>query len=278
MILRRKQPGQLLGRFVEFFWFYEGWEGSHTTERVLPDGTFELVINLSGELRKQFHRDNPAQFTSFQHGWVSGAHSRYILIDSLPGASMIGAHFRPGGIASFIGSPAAEFRDQVIEFEAVWGGDARRLREQLLNTAGPNGKLEILEQFLSDRLRFCRPELAPKKRITWATAEFCRQPEVGQIGPAAEALGISHKHFIAQFQQQVGMTPKLFCRIRRFQEVLAAINAQRPVCWADLACQCGYFDQAHLIKDFQAFAGLNPSAYRSLDPDYANFVPVNGPR
>ena len=70
------------------------------------------------------------------------------------------------------------------------------------------------------------------------------------------------------------MTPKLFCRIRRFQEVLVQINARATLEWADLAYSCGYYDQAHFVHDFQAFAGLNPSVYVSHRIDYPNFVPI----
>jgi AraC-like DNA-binding protein len=84
---------------------------------------------------------------------------------------------------------------------------------------------------------------------------------------------VSHKQFIEQFRREVGLTPKLFCRIRRFQEVLGLIHSQKTVNWADVACSCGYFDQAHFVNDFLAFAGLNPSAYldRRLEEDQ-NFV------
>ena len=87
-------------------------------------------------------------------------------------------------------------------------------------------------------------------------------------------MGISHKHFIAQFRAVVGLTPKRFCRIRRFQQVLAEVEARQAVKWADLACACGYYDQAHFVHDFQGFSGLNPSAYLTQRGEYLNFVPM----
>ncbi len=89
---------------------------------------------------------------------------------------------------------------------------------------------------------------------------------------------MSHKHFIAQFRRHVGLTPKLFCRIRRFQQVLTQVASRRTVEWADVAYSCGYYDQAHFVHDFQRFSGLNPSTYLSERPEYPNFVPVGEAR
>jgi AraC-like DNA-binding protein len=273
MILQRCVPGAPVNQFVEFLWFYEDWQGSHSMERVLPDGAFELVIELAGGPRKLFDRDNLTRFTSFRRGWISGAHSRYLVIDALAGASMIGAHFKPGGIIAFVPS-AAEFRDEVVAMDLVWGSAAIELRERLQGAPGPAAKLDILEQFLAALLRRASLDEKRHERIAWATAQFLQQPHQRSIRVVADRLGVSHKHFIEQFRNQVGLTPKLFCRVRRFQQVLQQINSRRPVQWAQLAYDCGYYDQAHFVHDFQAFSGINPSAYMCLSEDYANFVPL----
>jgi AraC-like DNA-binding protein len=91
----------------------------------------------------------------------------------------------------------------------------------------------------------------------------------------ADSLGTSHKHFIERFWRDVGLTPKRFCRVRRFQMVLEALAQKRLVDWGDLACACGYFDQAHFIHDFKAFSGLTPTAYLDRRGEYLNFVPAD---
>jgi AraC-like DNA-binding protein len=278
MLLRRHIPAPPLACFIEFFWYFEDWDGAHPMEQVLPDATFELVINLLDGPRKLFNRSDLGRYTTFRGGWLSGAHSKYIVIDTQRGSSMIGAHFKPGGVAPFLPTSAGAFHDQVVELEAIWGRSARELRERLLAAEGACDRFFHLEQFLLDLLRRDRIDPQRQERITWAVGQFWRQPNVLAVREAASRLNISHKHFITQFREQVGMSPKLFCRIRRFQEVLAQINARRRISWAEVACACGYYDQSHLVNDFQAFAGLNPSAYRSLDADYASFVPVGDAR
>jgi AraC-like DNA-binding protein len=103
---------------------------------------------------------------------------------------------------------------------------------------------------------------------------FVNEPHRTTIADVVGETGISHKHFIDEFRRHVGLTPKLFCRIQRFRQVLSEISHRRTVDWADVASSCGYFDQAHFVHDFQAFAGLNPTVYLRNQPGEPRFVPV----
>jgi AraC-like DNA-binding protein len=72
----------------------------------------------------------------------------------------------------------------------------------------------------------------------------------------------------------VGLAPKVFCRVRRFQRVLRMLHKTTQVDWADVALECGYYDQAHFIHDFQSFCGLTPSAYLAAATPHLNHVPL----
>jgi AraC-like DNA-binding protein len=76
------------------------------------------------------------------------------------------------------------------------------------------------------------------------------------------------------FREHVGLTPKLFCRIRRFQDALNRTAGGKRVVWAQLAADCGYFDQAHFVRDFQAFSGINPTAYLLARGEWVNHLPL----
>ena len=274
MIFRRYIPAEPLAAYVEWFWFFEDLYPPHRREHVLPDGSFELIIDLRDEPRRLFHRSDSARDQIFREAWMSGAQSRFITIDALPGSSMIGVHFKPGGASAVLGMPADELRDQVVELDAIWGSDASDLRDRLLVARTPEGKFRILEQSLRVRLGSRASHAMQERRICWARDRFVENGGCSDIASVVGQLGISHKHFIDQFRRQVGLTPKLFCRIQRFQRVLSEVTSRRSVDWADLACSCGYFDQAHFVHDFQEFSGLNPTTYAVAPPEYPNFVPV----
>lgn len=274
MIFRQHVPAEPLASYVDHFWFYEDLFPSHRREHVLADGTFELIINLRDDARHTFDRASGCE-TPFRDAWFSGAHSRYIVIDALPGSSMIGVHFKPGGAAGVLGCPADELRDRVVELDAIWGTAAGELREQLLSARGALAKFAILERALCARLASKPADTMQQRRVFWARDRFIAGAEAVRISDVAGQLGITHKHFLDEFRRHVGLTPKLFCRIRRFQDVLARVTRETPVDWADLACACGYFDQAHFVHDFRAFSGLTPTRYESHDGiEHMNFVPV----
>jgi methylphosphotriester-DNA--protein-cysteine methyltransferase len=129
----------------------------------------------------------------------------------------------------------------------------------------------IVERCLLDQL--VRPlELHPA--VTYALQQFRSPARSDSVAAVTARIGLSSRRFIQLFHQQVGLTPKTFSRVRRFQRVLCSIHAKREVDWAQLALDCGYYDQAHFIHDFQAFSGLTPRIYMTLATPHLNHVPL----
>ncbi len=95
-----------------------------------------------------------------------------------------------------------------------------------------------------------------------------------RIGIVAEQIGISHKHLLREFDRCVGLGPKLFARVCAFQRVIRHVGHSTEVDWAETAATCGYFDQAHLIHEFNAFSGLTPSTYLNKRGPFLNYLQV----
>ena len=268
MIYQTNRPGPPLDELVDYFWFFESSHTAHHSERVLPDGTFEWVIDLKDTPRKLFRQDSPGEYREFRGSWISGTRADYITIDVLDDASMIGVHFKPGGAAAFLSRPADELAARVEETTALFGGAANDLREALLEERSTVKRFALLEHFLLRRLTL------PARRISHAVRRLTNSPQTARISVVADELGISQKHFIALFRAQVGLTPKTFCRVRRFHNALNEIGTKRKLEWAEIAAGGGYYDQSHFIHDFHAFSGFNPSAYLTHRGEYLGFVPV----
>ena len=231
----------------------------------------ELIINLRDEARHVFDRVTHRPRRSYRRSWLSGPHSEFIIIDTAPNASMIGAHFRPGGASAFFGLPLCELRNNVVDLESFWNRDAERVREQLLEAPNPPAKFRILEDALLERWRGA----APRHRAVLRALEcFTREPQSVRIGEVTAEIGLSSRRFIQVFTEQVGMTPKVFCRVRRFQTALTEIQRPGEVAWVDIATACGYYDQAHFIHDFKEFCGITPGDYLDGCPAEPNFVPI----
>src|SRR5262249_40628 len=110
--------------------------------------------------------------------------------------------------------------------------------------------------------------------VDYALHHFCRLPHATTIASITGAIGHSHRRFIQLFRQQVGLTPKAFCRVLRFQQSLITVHGARQVDWSEVALDCGYFDQAHFIHDFQWFWGMTASAYLAAATPHLNHVPL----
>ncbi|CAN5663429.1 helix-turn-helix domain-containing protein [soil metagenome] len=256
MIYRRSVPRPPLSDFVKLLWLFEKPSPSHGSERVLPTGTVELVINLGDSSAGGFE------------AIVAGPHSRFFVLDTSQPSSVIGAHFRPGGVSAFLDLPVDELRNLHVPLEALWGRRAAELRERLLATAGVEERLALLERSLLAQLDRRHSSHAA---IGHALAAFGRGPR--RIADVVDETGLSPRRFIRLFSDEVGLTPKVFCRVRRFQNTVALLHGVHEVDWAETAAACGYYDQSHMIHDFRDFAGLSPARYLARRAVHMNHVP-----
>jgi len=267
-------PGPPLSALVKQLWLYEGYAPAHSKERILPGGTVELIFNLREDYFRIYDQAQPDQYHSFREGGglLVGAYSGFFVIDTAQQAATMGVHFKPGGAFPFFKLPADELCNSHVSLEQLWGAEAVHLREKLLTAGTPPAKFSILEQFLVAQA--ARP-LRQHPAIAFALQAFQAEGGAETVGEMAAQTGFSSRRFSQLFSQQVGLTPKLFGRICRFQQVLSLLYAgPASPDWSVIALNCGYFDQAHFIHDFQAFAGLTPTHYLAKRIEHLNHVPL----
>jgi transcriptional regulator GlxA family with amidase domain len=180
-------------------------------------------------------------------------------------------HFKPGGAFPFLGPAADELLDSHASLQDIWGQAALEIRERVAAEHTPASRFQILQGALLSHL-VPRRELHPS--VVSALDYFRRNPSRTVVGKLARDVGLSKRRFIDVFNSQVGIKPKLFSRIRRFQRVLEQVRHLPLVDWAQLALEHGFFDQSHLIRDFVTFSGLSPADYlRRLDDLRNNRMP-----
>jgi len=265
MNTRLRKPCSLISDFVTWIWCFEGSRA--TRELLLPIGTTELVVSLEDNPIRVFTDINDTQGKRFGAAAVCGPQSRYFVLGPADHVSVVGAHFKPGGAFPFLGLPLNELNDQHVALEDLWGPYARSLRDQLLCAGGPEARMDVLEQALISRLAK-RPAYHPV--VAYALNQFGAAPAVPRVKEVSTASGYSAKRFIQLFEYGVGLTPKRYCRVRRFQDVIARLTRGLRVEWADVAADCGYYDQSHLIHDFREMAGMTPAQYQPIAPDSPN--------
>jgi AraC-like DNA-binding protein len=253
-----RMPRGVLGKFVELLWLYEGNVQSHARERLLPMATTELVIDLRDASRGS------------RAATIAGPHSEHWVLDTAEETAVVGVHFRAGGAFPFFGVPAGELHNLRVCLDTLWGSRAGSLVEQVLAASSPDAKFDILER----ALLATASTLARHRAVSFALQALSSAPHTSSVGEVTGAVGMSQRRFLERFRNEVGMAPKLFARVQRFQSVVQSVHSLREVDWADVAASCGYFDQAHFIHDFRAFSGFTPTAYLALKSEHRNHVPL----
>jgi AraC-like DNA-binding protein len=256
MRYRTYRPGPPLADFVEYMWALRDVP-AHSTERIVPSGTLELVVNLHEDALRIYASDNRG-WRRYSGAVVSGAYRRFFVIDARDHASIVGVHFRPGGAWAFLGVPPGELADRHVDLAMLWGRSAVELRERMCAAASAAERFALLERALTSRLVDCRPG---HPAVPFALGQLAR-PGV-TIGEVAAEAQLSRRRFIQVFTTEVGMTPKRLSRVLRFQRVSELARRIDAPDWARLARTCGYFDQSHLINDVTEFTGASP---RQLGP------------
>lgn len=262
----RCAPLPALGPFVEELWAGDGIQAASAVvrQRMLPSGRVHLVLRLGDGPLRIFTPQAGGRSQELRHSLVGGARSGFYLREHTGASPSVGAVLRPGAALLLFGIGADQLAERHTELEDLWGAEATRLRARLVEAPDDAARLHLLQTFLVGWLpvqRGADPRLAQLLRCAH---------ELPTLRAAARASGLSQRQFIAHFRRGVGLGPKRYLRVRRFQRVLQALHDGGA--GAELALMVGYSDQAHFNREFLAFAGLTPGAYRRLAPPQPNHV------
>ncbi len=250
-------PDGPLSEYIENFWHCSD-APVHTRERILPSGTIEFVFNLHEDEVRIYDPTCPDRYQRFPGAVASGTYARPFIIDPSQHKTMLGVHFKPGGAFRFLGIEANELANNHVPLNDLWGRVAEQVRENLCYAKTPCDRFRIIERSFIERLhcgKKCHPAVIRALDLIGATGDGESTRNLSQ------RLGLSQRQLIQVFKTQVGLTPKQFGRILRFQHARTLANTIEKFDWSQLAMSCGFYDQPHLIHDFQEFSGLSPTKY-----------------
>jgi AraC-like DNA-binding protein len=264
------QIAPALAPFVASIGYGEG-RLPHGKELAMPTGSVQLLVNLD---RDELHSypalgAQPTEMQCTGGAALQGPFSNPAIIDTAEQRRIIWVAFRVGGSYPFFGPDATAGRNTMVGLEELWGHDGGDLRERLLEVPTVAGKLETVQNaLLSHAVR-------PLERDPAVTTAAAALDNGRMVAAVADSLGWTVRRLSRCFSPQIGLAPKRFARVRRFQRVLGrSADTAAPIDWAQLAVECGFFDQAHLIHEFRAHAGTTPTAYAPRSPAELNHVPV----
>jgi AraC-like DNA-binding protein len=237
--------------FVERYWVLESDVSEQgRVQRVVPDGTAELILNFAQPFESCQNGEWRLQPRCFLAGQITGP----LLLRPIGPARMLGVRFLAHGAGRMLGTPMPETTGRIVDLSDLVPALARDLDSiwEAPSAAAQAARADAI--FGAWERRHGRRDTVVEEAVARLTS--ARVPP--DTATLARTLGISLRQLERRFQNAVGLGPKHFSRMRRFQRVFQAIEQQRPG-WAGAAAACGYYDQAHLVRDFQEFAGQAPS-------------------
>jgi AraC-like DNA-binding protein len=260
----QQEPGLQLRSWIRSLWYCREPRGSHRRERVLPDGCMQIIVNLSRNFLTDCGEDGTATFR-LPRAIVVGARARYGFVDSADMEELAGIVIRPGGFEGLFRERADLFFQRSIGLEEVW--DCGDLTDRLSDLSTPVEKLKTLEVLLTGLLH----QGTRRSELTEHAMYFFRE-KGSSVAECAKSAGVSERRLSQVFRECVGIAPKTWCRIRRFQAAVQTLHEGIDVPWVELALDCGYYDQSHFANDFRAFSGVDPTTYSTHRGPWQNHI------
>jgi AraC-like DNA-binding protein len=246
-----RRASERLRGIVERVWHVERDAAAIVPETICPDGRSEIVLHLGDPMLEQI-------------GAALRSQPRHLLVGQMTAPAtvipsgriaMVGARLAPSALHRLLGIPQHQVAGRVIDLEDVWPAWVPRTADQIAAEVEPAARLAALERALEALIPSEMPDDA-FQRLDAAVAQLQASGGQARIDLIARQLGTSRRQFERRFRAHVGLSPRLFGRIIRFQRAFRAIDVESG---AAIAARCGFADQAHLVHEIRRFAGQTPT-------------------
>jgi AraC-like DNA-binding protein len=249
-------PDPRLRGHVLSYCSYREETSSFVRRRELPSVRVVMIINLGEPIR--VFAPGGSGWSEQAEGFLAGMHDTYAVTETGGSQGGVQVDLTPVGAHLLLGIPMDELSQRVVTLEEMFGRGGTLLREAVAEAPDWAARFAVVDDFLLTLLDRAR---SPVPSVTRALGRLYASGGTVPVGVLAAEIGCSRRHLISRFREQVGVTPKLLARILRFERAVALVDAGTEMGWAEIAQACGYYDQAHMIRDFHQFAGGPPSEF-----------------
>src|SRR5215813_9682393 len=268
--------------YVLGYFASEGFLPKPLHERRLPLREVSIVLNFSAPHRI-IDPSEPKRTTEHRNAWIVALQHRHQFSEAFGVRDFMVLRLTPIGAQTLLGTPMDLLTDRTLALEDVDSRFSRLLTSHADATHDWATRFDIVENIIAERLASA-PSPPASLLHSWRLLQ--ESPNHVDLARLPEEFGCSRRHLIAQFHKYFGMAPKMIARISRFHLALAAVHrlgrrdplprmegkpyidcradesvhtaTQTTIRWADLALDCGYYDQSHFINEFKSFSGLSP--------------------
>ena len=215
----------------------------------------EIIFNLADRFRR-VHSDGTIEIQPANI--VTGQMRSSVSIGPSGDVHLFGIRFQPAGAYPFFRFALSELTDRIEDLDAVWGPDIGSIADRLFATNDFSRRAAMIEDILARRLSEQRQE---RYSIGTIVDAMTREHGIRPVAMIAKEFGVGERNLERQFNERIGLAPKTFSRIVRFQRVLKMLESDENTDFVEASLAHGYFDQPHMINDFRQFAGASPMAF-----------------
>lgn len=261
MLFKRIDSPDDLNQIIECYWIIEDSDKTPKCKKIIPDGYPELI----------FHYANPYRI-SLNGAWeiqsqnlVGGQISKHFFLENTGASGILGVKLKPTALSHLFNLSMDTLTDKVVPAEAL-DDTIRLLGESVQDPGSFDDKIKLINNYFLGLLssREIKPSQADQ-----AVDIILKHHGMISVAAIGETLSIGERQLQYLFRKYVGLSPKFYARIIRFNYIFELIQQEHT--WTDLAYEASYYDQSHFIRNFKNFTGENPGEYDFDEKNMANF-------
>ncbi|RZL17049.1 MAG: AraC family transcriptional regulator [Pedobacter sp.] len=261
MYFQKIAPHQALSPFIDCYWIIETNGEEPKVEKIIPDGFTEVIFHYGSDCRTKISGTWQTQCKDLLAGQIKS----YFYLENTGSAAMIAIKFKPAALTQLFGLDMSEFTDSIGNLDAIGIPELTAIRPLLIPYKDEDAAKKILDNYF---LNLCKG--IKEGPVNIAIDLIFKTNGIVSVNDMAEAAGIGERQLERLFKKYVGLSPKYYARIIRFNYIFQLINEGKTT-WNDIVYQSGYYDQSHFIRNFKAFTGEDPSSYYFKEENMANF-------
>jgi len=253
-------PHEKLQHLIECYWIIESDDAKPHLEKIIPDGFTELIFHYGDAYRSKISGTWRTQGPNLLAGQISN----YFYLENTGVSGIIAVKFKPAALTQLFGLDMSQYTDQIADVGTT-EKQLLELRDKIVPLGNEHQSKEILDNYFLEISQHIT-----KSPVTIAIDLIFSTNGMASVKELTKAAGIGERQLERLFKRYVGLSPKYYARIIRFNYIFQLIQSKKTP-WAEIVYQSGYYDQSHFIRNFKAFTGEDPTSYFFDEDNMANF-------
>ena len=262
MIFKRIEPPNDLKKLIECYWIVENDDPVPIKQKIIPDGFPEIIFHHGDPYKIRLYDSWKTQSVSLLAGQIRS----HFFLENTGIAIITGIKFRPSALTQLYDLSMDDFTDKVADLSMVVNVDTELSKTVFASQTDHEKLVSDLNIYFEKK----QNQVKKNDRLETALDLIFSKNGMITIGEIISVISIGERQLERLFRKYVGLSPKFYCRIIRFNYIFQLMQEQSPSL-IDLTYDAGFFDQSHFIRNFKAFTGEDPSRYLFDEKNLANF-------